>query len=63
VVLASDARQPAEHHHVLLLAPFTYSTYRGSWTRNAGGASWAVPRATRTGSPSVVALLGMPSSC
>ncbi|MGY1681343.1 hydroxyisourate hydrolase [Geodermatophilus sp. SYSU D01176] len=31
VVLAFDVREPAEHHHVpLLLAPFAYSTYRGS---------------------------------
>jgi 5-hydroxyisourate hydrolase len=31
VVLSFDVREPAEHHHVpLLLAPFAYSTYRGS---------------------------------
>jgi 5-hydroxyisourate hydrolase len=31
VVLSFDVRQPAERHHVpLLLAPFAYSTYRGS---------------------------------
>jgi 5-hydroxyisourate hydrolase len=31
VVLTFAVRQPAEHHHVpLLLAPFAYSTYRGS---------------------------------
>ena len=31
VVLTFDVRDPAEHHHVpLLLAPFAYSTYRGS---------------------------------
>ncbi len=31
VVLAFDVREPSEHHHVpLLLAPFAYSTYRGS---------------------------------
>ena len=31
VVLAFDIREPSEHHHVpLLLAPFAYSTYRGS---------------------------------
>ncbi len=31
VVLVFDVREPAEHHHVpLLLAPFAYSTYRGS---------------------------------
>ena len=31
VVLTFDVRHPAEHHHVpLLLAPFAYSTYRGS---------------------------------
>jgi 5-hydroxyisourate hydrolase len=31
VVLTFDVREPAEHHHVpLLLAPFAYSTYRGS---------------------------------
>ena len=31
VVLCFDVREPAEHHHVpLLLAPFAYSTYRGS---------------------------------
>ena len=31
VVLAFDVREPGEHHHVpLLLAPFAYSTYRGS---------------------------------
>jgi 5-hydroxyisourate hydrolase len=31
VVLAFAVRAPAEHHHVpLLLAPFAYSTYRGS---------------------------------
>jgi len=31
VVLAFVVREPAEHHHVpLLLAPFAYSTYRGS---------------------------------
>ena len=31
VVLAFDVREPAEQHHVpLLLAPFAYSTYRGS---------------------------------
>ena len=31
VVLAFDVREPDEHHHVpLLLAPFAYSTYRGS---------------------------------
>jgi 5-hydroxyisourate hydrolase len=31
VVLAFAVREPAEHHHVpLLLAPFAYSTYRGS---------------------------------
>ena len=29
--LAPIVRRPAEHHHVpLLLAPFAYSTYRGS---------------------------------
>jgi 5-hydroxyisourate hydrolase len=31
VVLTFDVREPSEHHHVpLLLAPFAYSTYRGS---------------------------------
>jgi 5-hydroxyisourate hydrolase len=31
VVLAFVVQEPAEHHHVpLLLAPFAYSTYRGS---------------------------------
>jgi 5-hydroxyisourate hydrolase len=31
VVLAFAVREPADHHHVpLLLAPFAYSTYRGS---------------------------------
>ncbi len=31
VVLAFAVLEPAEHHHVpLLLAPFAYSTYRGS---------------------------------
>jgi 5-hydroxyisourate hydrolase len=31
VVLAFAVREPTEHHHVpLLLAPFAYSTYRGS---------------------------------
>ncbi len=31
VVLAFAVVEPAEHHHVpLLLAPFAYSTYRGS---------------------------------
>ena len=31
VVLSFDVREPADHHHVpLLLAPFAYSTYRGS---------------------------------
>ena len=31
VVLAFAVRAPADHHHVpLLLAPFAYSTYRGS---------------------------------
>ena len=31
VVLIFAVREPAEHHHVpLLLAPFAYSTYRGS---------------------------------
>ncbi|MGY1638237.1 hydroxyisourate hydrolase [Geodermatophilus sp. SYSU D00742] len=31
VVLTFDVREPGEHHHVpLLLAPFAYSTYRGS---------------------------------
>jgi 5-hydroxyisourate hydrolase len=31
VVLVLDVRRPAEHHHLpLLLAPFAYSTYRGS---------------------------------
>jgi 5-hydroxyisourate hydrolase len=31
VVLAFAVREPGEHHHVpLLLAPFAYSTYRGS---------------------------------
>jgi 5-hydroxyisourate hydrolase len=31
VVLTFAVREPAEHHHVpLLLAPFAYSTYRGS---------------------------------
>lgn len=31
VVLSFDVREPAERHHVpLLLAPFAYSTYRGS---------------------------------
>ena len=31
VVLAFAVTRPAEHHHVpLLLAPFAYSTYRGS---------------------------------
>ena len=31
VVLAFDVREPDQHHHVpLLLAPFAYSTYRGS---------------------------------
>ena len=31
VVLTFEVREPAEHHHVpLLLAPFAYSTYRGS---------------------------------
>jgi 5-hydroxyisourate hydrolase len=31
VVLAFAVHEPAEHHHVpLLLAPFAYSTYRGS---------------------------------
>jgi 5-hydroxyisourate hydrolase len=31
VVLTFDVREPTEHHHVpLLLAPFAYSTYRGS---------------------------------
>ena len=31
VVLTFVVREPAEHHHVpLLLAPFAYSTYRGS---------------------------------
>ncbi len=31
VVLAFAVQEPAEHHHVpLLLAPFAYSTYRGS---------------------------------
>lgn len=31
VVLTFDVREPADHHHVpLLLAPFAYSTYRGS---------------------------------
>ena len=30
-VLTFDVREPREHHHVpLLLAPFAYSTYRGS---------------------------------
>jgi 5-hydroxyisourate hydrolase len=31
IVLAFTVLEPAEHHHVpLLLAPFAYSTYRGS---------------------------------
>jgi 5-hydroxyisourate hydrolase len=31
VVLTFVVQEPAEHHHVpLLLAPFAYSTYRGS---------------------------------
>jgi 5-hydroxyisourate hydrolase len=31
VVVSFDVREPGEHHHVpLLLAPFAYSTYRGS---------------------------------
>ena len=31
VVLTFDVREPTGHHHVpLLLAPFAYSTYRGS---------------------------------
>ena len=31
IVLTFAVREPAEHHHVpLLLAPFAYSTYRGS---------------------------------
>jgi 5-hydroxyisourate hydrolase len=31
VVLTFAVREPSEHHHVpLLLAPFAYSTYRGS---------------------------------
>ena len=31
VLLSFAVREPAEHHHVpLLLAPFAYSTYRGS---------------------------------
>jgi 5-hydroxyisourate hydrolase len=31
VVLTFSVAEPAEHHHVpLLLAPFAYSTYRGS---------------------------------
>ncbi len=31
VVLAFAVQEPGEHHHVpLLLAPFAYSTYRGS---------------------------------
>lgn len=31
VVLAFSVQEPGEHHHVpLLLAPFAYSTYRGS---------------------------------
>jgi 5-hydroxyisourate hydrolase len=31
VVLTFAVREPGEHHHVpLLLAPFAYSTYRGS---------------------------------
>ncbi len=31
VVLSFAVREPTEHHHVpLLLAPFAYSTYRGS---------------------------------
>ena len=31
VVLSFAVREPADHHHVpLLLAPFAYSTYRGS---------------------------------
>jgi len=31
VVLTFSVQEPAEHHHVpLLLAPFAYSTYRGS---------------------------------
>ena len=31
VVLTFAVREPAEHHHVpLLLAPFAYTTYRGS---------------------------------
>ena len=31
VVLSFAVREPSEHHHVpLLLAPFAYSTYRGS---------------------------------
>ena len=31
VTLTFDVRVPAEHHHVpLLLAPFAYSTYRGT---------------------------------
>ena len=31
VVLTFEVRDPGEHHHVpLLLAPFAYSTYRGS---------------------------------
>ena len=31
VVLTFVVREPADHHHVpLLLAPFAYSTYRGS---------------------------------
>lgn len=31
VVLSFAVREPEEHHHVpLLLAPFAYSTYRGS---------------------------------
>ena len=31
VVLTFDVREPAEHHHVpLLLAPYGYSTYRGT---------------------------------
>lgn len=31
VVLAFAVQEPGEHHHVpLLLAPFSYSTYRGS---------------------------------
>jgi 5-hydroxyisourate hydrolase len=31
VVLTFAVQEPGEHHHVpLLLAPFAYSTYRGS---------------------------------